>query len=148
MNDAALQAELERAEEAYENLMRTRATLGSALAEAIRRGRDLSEFGQHVRDLPHLIRRADVRRTELRVELLARRVKEAQEGHRQAARDATRSGTAVEEAMRAYARVASVEQQLRLEVRRFEEQHHGEMERLARLRAEVAGSEEKEVAAS
>jgi hypothetical protein len=37
---------------------------------------------------------------------------------------------------------------LRLEVRRFEEQHHGEMERLARLRAEVAGGEEKEVAAS
>src|SRR5215207_5321441 len=82
MNDAALQAELERAEEAYENLMRTRATLGSALAEAIRRGRDLSEFGQHIRDLPHLIRRADVRRAELRVELLARRGKEAQEGHR------------------------------------------------------------------
>jgi hypothetical protein len=56
MNDAALQAELERAEEAYENLIRTRATLGSSLAEAIRRGRDLSEFGEHMRDLPYLIR--------------------------------------------------------------------------------------------
>src|SRR5215212_5760789 len=148
MNDAAFQAELERAEEAYKNLMRIRATLGSALAEAIRRGRELSEFGQHMRDLPHLIRSADVRRTELRVELLARRVKEVQEAHSKAAGDVKRAGTAVEEAMKAYARVASVEQQLRLEVRRFEEQHHGEMECLARLRAEEAGAEEKEVTVS
>jgi hypothetical protein len=109
MNDAALQAELERAEGAYENLIRTRATLGSSLAEAIRRGRDLSEFGQHMRDLPHLIRRADARRSELRVELLARRVKEAQEGHRQAERDAERARTAVEQARGAYARAVSVE---------------------------------------
>ena len=78
MNDAALQAELERAEEAYENLIRTRATLGS----------NLSEFGEHMRDLPYLIRGADIRRSELRVALLARWVKEAQEGHRQAERDA------------------------------------------------------------
>jgi len=88
MNDAALQAELERAEEAYENLIRTRTTLGSSLAEAIRRGSNLSEFGEHMRDLPYLIRGADIRRSELRVALLARWVKEAQEGHRQAERDA------------------------------------------------------------
>jgi chromosome segregation ATPase len=101
-----------------------------------------------MRDLPHLIRRADTRRSELRVELLARQVKKAQEGHRQAERDAERARTAVEEVRRAYTRAASVERKLRLEAQRLEGQHHEETERLERLRAEAASLEEKEVAAS
>ena len=42
MRDSGLEAKLELADEAYKDLVRTRASLGSsALAEAIRRGRDL-----------------------------------------------------------------------------------------------------------
>ncbi len=143
MNDVALRAELERAEEAYENLMRTRATLGSALAEAVRRGRDLSEFGQHMKDLPHLIRRAAARRTELEAELLARQLKEAREARDKATREAKKAGAAVEEAMKAYAQVAGVEQQLSSEAWSLQERHRETMERLERLRAEEARAEEK-----
>lgn len=41
MRDGDLEAKLERAEKSYEELERTRASLGSVLAEAIRRDRDL-----------------------------------------------------------------------------------------------------------
>ena len=70
MRDGALDAKLERAEKTYEDLVRTRAFLGTALAEAIRRGRDLSEIRGRMEDLPLLIRKAEARRTELKVEQL------------------------------------------------------------------------------
>jgi hypothetical protein len=41
VRDGDLEAKLERAEKSYEELERTRASLGSVLAEAIRRDRDL-----------------------------------------------------------------------------------------------------------
>jgi hypothetical protein len=131
-----LEAMLERAEEAYEDLVRTRASLGTALAEIIRRGRDLSEFGWWLEDLPLLIRKADLRRTELKVELLSRRLKEAQAAHGRAAEAASRALASLEEAKKAHAKAASVERRSAVEARRLKELQDEEAERLERLRAE------------
>jgi hypothetical protein len=131
-----LEAMLERAEEAYEDLVRTRASLGTALAEIIRRGRDLSEFGWWLEDLPLLIRKADLRRTELKVELLSRRLKEAQAAHGRAAEAASRALASLEEAKKSHAKAASVERRSAVEARRLKELQDEEAERLERLRAE------------
>lgn len=146
MRDSELQATLERAEAAYEELDRTRASLGTLLAEAIQRKRGLSEFKRRMEDLPLNIRRADIRRTELKVELLRRRVKEANEEHRRTAEKTRRAAAALEEARRAYARAANVEEGSSLEAQRLEELHRKELERLERLRSETA--ERQEVATS
>src|SRR5918994_604972 len=81
--DSDFEAKLERAEKTYEDLVRTRASLGTALAETIRRGRDLSEFRRRMEDLPLLIRKADAKKShaeaasvERRSVLEARRLKE------------------------------------------------------------------------
>ena len=131
-----LEAMLERAEEAYEDLVRTRASLGTALAEIIRRGRDLSEFGWWLEDLPLLIRKAALRRTELKVALLSRRLKEAQAAHGRAAEAASRALASLEEAKKAHAKAASVERRSAVEARRLKELQDEEAERLERLRAE------------
>jgi hypothetical protein len=131
-----LEAMLERAEEAYEDLVRTRASLGTALAEVIRRGRDLSEFGWWLEDLPLLIRKADVRRTELRVELLSRRLKEAQAAHGRAAGVASSALASLEEAKKAHAKAVSVERRWALDARQLKELQDEEAERLERLLAE------------
>jgi len=136
MRDSDLEAKLERAEETYEDLMRTRASLGTALAEAIRRGRDLSEFGRRMEDLPLLIRKADVRRTELKVELLSRRLKEAEATRGRAAETASRALASLEEAKKSHAEAASVERRSALEALRLKELRAEEAERLERLRAE------------
>src|ERR671910_1441186 len=134
--DSDFEAKLERAEETYEDLVRTRASLGTALAEAIRRGRDLSEFGRRMEDLPLLIRKADVRRAELKVELLARRLKEAEAAHGRAAEAASRALASLEEAKKSHAKAASLERRSALEARRLKELRDEEAERLERLRAE------------
>jgi hypothetical protein len=144
MKDGELRASLERAEEAYEDLVRTRASLGTMLAETIRKDRDLSEFGRRMQDLPLLIQSADIRRTELKVELLGRRLKEAHEEHRRATEDAKRAGAALEEARRVYARAVNVEQRSSLEVQRLEELHRKELGRLERLRSEEEERKEEE----
>ena len=136
MREGDLEAKLERAEETYEDLVRTRASLGTVLAEAIRRGRDLSEFGRRMEDLPLLIRQADVRRAELKVELLARRLKEAEAAHGRAAEAASRTLASLEEAKKSHAKAASVERRSALEARRLKELRDVEAERLERLRAE------------
>ena len=148
MKEGELKASLERAEAAYEELVRTRASLGSMLAEAIRRDRGLTEFRRRMEDLPFLIRSADVRRTVLKVELLGRRLQEAKKEHHRTTEETQRAGAALEEAKRAYARAVNVEQGSSLEVQRLEALHREELERLERLRSEPAErQEEKEVAA-
>jgi hypothetical protein len=134
--DSDFEAKLERAEEAYEDLVRTRASLGTALAEAISRGRDLSEFGRRMEDLPILIRKADVRRTELKVELLSRRLKEAEAAHGRATEAASSALASLEEAKKSHAKAASVERRSALEAQRLKELRDEEAERLERLRAE------------
>ena len=136
MRDGDLEAKLERAEETYEDLVRTRASLGTALAEAIRRDRDLSEFGWWLEDLPLLIRKEDVRRTELKVELLSRRLKEAQAAHGRAAETASRALASLEEAKKSHAKAASVERRWALEAQQLKELQDEAAERLERLRAE------------
>ena len=136
MREGDLEAKLERAEETYEDLVRTRASLGTVLAEAIRRGRDLSEFGRRMEDLPLLIRQADVRRAELKVELLARRLKEAEAAHDRAAEAASRALASLEEAKKSHAKAASLERRSALEAYRLKELRDEEAKRLERLRAE------------
>src|SRR5215204_472836 len=136
MRDGDLEAKLERAEETYEDLVRTRASLGTVLAEAIRRGRDLSEFGRRMEDLPLLIRKVDVRRAELKVELLARRLKEAEAAHGRAAEAASRALASLEEAKKSHAKAASLERRSALEAYQLKELRDEEAKRLERLRAE------------
>ena len=150
MKDRQLRASLEQAEAAYQNLVRTQASLGTMLAEAIRRDGGLPEFRRRMKDLPLLIRSADIGRTELKVELLQRRLKAAQEEHRRASENAKRASTALVEARKAYTQAVNVEQRSSLEAQRLEELHRAEMARLERLRSEAAEQkeEEEEVAAS
>ena len=146
MKDAELKASLDQAEAAYEDLVRTRASLGTMLAEAMRRDGGLAEFRRRMEDLPLLIRSADVRRTELKVELLGRRLKEAQEEHRRSTEEAKRAGAALEEARRTYTRAVNVERRTSLEAQHLEELHREEQGHLERLRSEEA--ERNEVTAS
>jgi hypothetical protein len=136
MKDSALKAVLEREERAYEDLLQVRASLGTMLAETIRRDRDWPEFVQHMRDLPLLIRSADIRRTELKVELLTRQLKKAADEQRRAIEAAKRAAAALEEAKHSYARAANVERRWGLETQRLEELRREEMARLERLRSE------------
>jgi hypothetical protein len=149
MKEGELKVSLERAEAVYEELVRTRASLGTMLAEAIRRDGGLSEFRRRMEDLPFLIRSADVRRTELKVELLGRWLKEAEKEHRRTTEETKRAGAALKEARRAYSRAVNVEQRSRLEAERLEELHREELGRLERLQSETAElQEEQEVATS
>src|SRR5215208_6282119 len=136
MNDAALKAALEREERAYEDLVRLRASLGTMLAAAIRRDGGLPEFEQRTRDLPLLIRNEDIRRTELKVELLSRQLKKAEEEQRRAIEATKRTAAALEEARRSYARAVKVEQKWSLETQRIAGLHREEMTRFERFRSE------------
>jgi hypothetical protein len=139
MKDSELKASLERAEAAYEALLRTRASLGTMLAQAIRKEGGLPEFKRRMEDLPLLLRSADIRRTKLKVELLGRQLHKAQEEHRRTAESARRAGTALEEARKAYARTVNVEERLSLEVQHVEALHREELERLRLLTEEAEG---------
>ena len=65
MKDSELKASLERAKAAYEALVRTRASLGTMLAEAIRRDGGLPKFRRRREDLPLLLRSAALHRAEM-----------------------------------------------------------------------------------
>jgi hypothetical protein len=144
MNDRALKAALEREERVYEELLQVRASLGTMLAEAIRTDEGLPEFSQRREDLLLLIQRADIRRTELKVELLGRELKKAQKEHRRAVETAKRAAASLEEARRSYPRAANIEQEWGLETRRLEELHREELARLKRLRSEEPPPEPSE----
>jgi hypothetical protein len=149
MKDSELKASLERAEAAYDALVRTRASLGTMLAQAIRKEGGLLEFRQRREDLPLLLRSADIRRTKLKVELLERRLKKTQEEHRCRAEGVRRADAALEEARKAYTQTVNVEQRSSLEVQRLEALHREELGRLERLLMEEAEQkkEEEEVVA-
>jgi hypothetical protein len=144
MKDSELKASLERAEAAYEALLRTRASLGTMLAQAIRKEGGLPEFKRRMEDLPLLLRSADIRRTKLKVELLGRQLHKAQEKHRRTAEGVRRAGTALEEARKAYARAVNVEERLNLEVQHVEALHREELERLRLLTEEAERKKEDE----
>ena len=58
-------------------------------------------------DLPSSIRKADLERTELKVELLSRRLKEAEDKHSRAARAAGSALASLEEAKKSHAKAAN-----------------------------------------
>jgi hypothetical protein len=148
MKDSELKASLERSEAAYEALLRTRASLGTLLAQAIRKEGGLPEFKQRMEDLPVLLRSADIRRTKLKVELLGRQLQKAQEEHRRTAEGVRRTGAALEEARKAYARAVNVEQRLSLEVQRVEALHREKFERLRLLMEEAERKKQEEEVAT
>ena len=133
MRESRLEEELEQAEEVYEGLVQTRRSLGTMLAETIRKGMDLEEFGHHLRDLPLLIQQADLRRTELRHELLSRRAKRAEEEYRRAAEEASKAARVLEQARRAHVKAEETAKRSGLEASRLAEQRDKEAEHLQEL---------------
>jgi hypothetical protein len=133
MRESRLEEELEQAEEIYDGLVQTRRSLGTMLAETIRRGKDLEEFGRHLRDLPLLIQQADLRRTELRHELLDRRARRAEDEYRRAAEEASKAARVLEQARRAYVKAEDTAKRSGLEARRLAQQRDDEAEHLQEL---------------
>jgi hypothetical protein len=133
LRESQLEKELEQAEEVCDGLIQTRRSLGSMLAETIRKKKDLEEFKRHRRDLPHLIWQADLRRTELRHELLDRRAKRAVDDYRRAAEEVSRASRALEQARRAYIKAEETAKRLGPEARRLAEQRDKEAEHLQEL---------------
>jgi hypothetical protein len=133
MRESELEKEIKQAEEVYEGLLQTRRSLGSMLAQTIRRGRDLDEFGRHMRDLPGLIRQADLRRTELRRELLDRRARWAEDEYRRAAEEAKRAARSDEQARKTHIKAQGAARRSGLEARRLAEARDKEAEHLQEL---------------
>ena len=134
MRDSQLEAELEQAEEVYDGLIQTRRSLGTILAETIRKGKDLEEFKRHRRDLPQLIWQADLRMTELRHELLDRRARRAEDDYRRAAEEASKAARALGQARRAYIKAEETAKRLGPEARRLAQLRDKEAEHLQELR--------------
>jgi hypothetical protein len=134
MRESQLEAELEQAEEVYDGLIQTRRSLGTILAETIRKGKDLEEFKRHLRDLPLLIQQADLRRTELRHELLDRRARRAEDDYRRAAEEAERAAQLHEQARKAHIKAQKAARHAGLGARRLVELRDKEAEHLQELR--------------
>ncbi len=132
MRENQLEEELKRAEEIYDGLIQTQRSFGTMLAEVIRKGEDLDEFGRRLRVLPHLIWQADFRRTELRRKLLDLRTKRAEE-HRRARKEASRAARSLEQARKAYVVADEAARRTGLEARRLAELRDKEVHRLQEL---------------
>ena len=134
MRESQLEKELEQAEEVYDGLIQTRRSLGTMLAETIRKKKDLEEFKRHRRDLPQLIWQADLRMTELRHELLERRARRAEDEYRRAAEEVSKASRALEQARRAYIKVEETAKRLGPEARRLAQLRDKEAKHLQELR--------------
>jgi hypothetical protein len=134
MRDSQFEKDLEQAEEVYNGLVQTRTSLGTMLAESIRRGEDLEEFGRHLRDLPQLIWQADLRRTELKHALFERRARRAEEEYRRAAVEAEKAARSHEQARKAYIEAQKAARRSGLEARRLVELRDKEARHLQELR--------------
>jgi hypothetical protein len=134
MRESQLEAELEQAEEVYDGLVQTRRSLGTMLAETIRRGKDLEEFKRHMRDLPQLLWQADLRRAELKHALLERRARPAEEEYRRAAEEAEKAARSHEQARKAYIEAQKAARRSGLEARRLVELRDKEAKHLQELR--------------
>jgi putative peptide zinc metalloprotease protein len=132
--ESRLEGALKRAQEAHESLVRTTRSLGIMLAEEIRKGGDLDEFGRRRRDLYLLTRQADLRRTELRHELLALRAKRAEE-------EAGKATRALEGARKAFVEADGVAKRSGLEARRLAELRDKEARYLEELRRSAEEAE-------
>jgi hypothetical protein len=133
MRESRLENELAQAEEVYDDLLQTRRSLGTMLAETIREGRDLEEFKCHLRDLSQLIWQTDLRRTELRHQLLDRRARQAEDEYRRAAKEAEKAARSHEQARKAYIKAQKAARRSGLEARRLAEVCDKEAEQLQDL---------------
>lgn len=141
MRESELEKELKQADEVYDGLVQTRRSLGTMLAQTIRRGRDLDEFGRHLRDLPALIRQAELRRTELRRELLDRRARWAEDEYRRAAAEVSKAARALKQARSAYVKSEETAKRSGLEARRLAEMRDKEAKHLQELLREAQGAQ-------
>ena len=135
MRESRLKNELAQAEQVYDDLIRIRRSLGTMLAETIRKGkgRDLEEFKCHRRDLSQLIWQTDLRRTELRHQLLDRRARQAEDEYRRAAEEAEKAARSHEQARKAYIKAQKAARRSGLEARRLAEVCDKEAEQLQEL---------------
>jgi hypothetical protein len=135
MRESRLENELAQAEEFYDDLIRIRRSLGTMLAETIRKGngRDLEEFKCHRRDLSELIWQTDLRRTELRHQLLDRQARQAEDKYRRAAEEAEKAARSHEQARKADIKAQKAARRSGLEARRLAEVCNKEAEQLQEL---------------
>jgi hypothetical protein len=102
MRETRLENELAQAEEVYDDLIQTRRSLGTMLAETIRKGKG-----------------RDLRRTELRHQLLDRRARQAEDEYRRAAEEAEKAARSHEQASNAYIKAQIAVRRSGLEARRL-----------------------------
>ena len=133
MRESRLENELAQAEEVYDHLIQTRRSLGTMLAETIRKGRDLEEFKCHRQDLSQLIWQTDLTRTELRHQLLDRRARQAEDEYRRAAEEAEKAARSHEQARKAFIKAQNAARRSGLEARRLAEVCDKEAEQLQEL---------------
>ena len=135
MRESRLENELAQAEEVYDHLIQVRRSLGTMLAESIRKGkwRDLEEFKCHRRDLSQLIWQTDLTRTELRHQLLDRQARQAEDEYRRAAEEAEKAARSHELARKAYIKAQKAARRSALEARRLAEVCDKEAEQLQEL---------------
>jgi hypothetical protein len=135
MRESRLENELAQAQEVYDHLIQTRRSLGTMLAETIRKGkgRDIEEFKCHRRDLSQLIWQTDLTRTELRHQLLNRRARQAEDEYRRATEEAEKAARSYEQARKAYIKAQIAARRSGLEARRLAEVCDKEAEQLQEL---------------
>jgi hypothetical protein len=97
------------------------------------KGRDLEEFNCHRRDLSQLIWQTDLRRTELRHQLLNRRARQAEDEYRRATEEAEKAARSHEQARKAYIKAQNAARRSGLEARRLAEVCDKEAEQLQEL---------------
>jgi hypothetical protein len=103
------------------------------LVEVIRKGRDLDEFERPLRELPHLSWQADLRRTELKHELLDLQARWAEEDYRRAGKEATKAARSPEQARKAHIEADEAARRSGLEARRLAELRDKEVRHLQEL---------------
>ena len=135
MRESRLENELAQAEEVYDDLIHIRRSLGTMLAETIRKGkgRDLEEFRCHRQDLSQLIWQTDLTRTELRHQLLDRRARQAEAEYRRATEETQKAARSYEQARKAYIKAQKAVRRSGLEARRLAEVCDKEAEQLQEL---------------
>jgi hypothetical protein len=135
MRESRLKNEIAQAEEVYDDLLQIRRSLGTMLAQTILKGkgRDLEEFKCHRRDLSQLIWQTDLRRTELRHQLLNRWARQAEDEYRRATEEAEKAARSHEQARKAYIKAQEAARHSGLEARRLAEVCDKEAEQLQEL---------------
>jgi hypothetical protein len=135
MRESRLENELAQVEEVYDGLIQARRSLGTMLAETIRKGkwRDLEEFKCHRRDLSQLIWQTDLTRTELRHRLLDKRARQAEDEYRRATEEAEKAARSHEQARKTYIKAQEAAMRSGLEARRLAEVCDKEAEQLQEL---------------